>query len=711
MAKPEDKLLSADRALTDPDEDQLDYSSFAEHIAKIICNMKPHDGFVIAVYGPWGSGKTTLLNFVTHHLSHANENEKPIIVNFNPWWFSGHEDLAMRFFYQLQAVLSKGKFSMSDLTKQIADFADTLSDIPIPYASTGKVISKLIRARPKDVNELKNNIARSLKEQDKKILVTIDDIDRLTPEEIRQIFRVVKAIADFPNIIYLMTFDKNIAINALSEPNGLSGEEYLEKIVQLPLELPPPDEASFRSMFFGRLNKIIGDAPEEEFDKAYWTEIYWRGLDRLISTPRDITRLTNTLSITYPLVKGEINPVDFIALESIKVFCPMAYYLIQNESRMFIGIIDEYGLRSPSLEDHKKFFDLSLDKIDNKIREPIKHLLSLMFPKLRKIYSKDIHITTEQSECRKQLRICSPDIFPFYFRLTVPKGSISTAEMSSILAVAADSKTFSSKLAELTTKKRPDGTTMAKAFIDRLGDYVDKKISIEEIPPIAKALFEIGDRLLLPEDEPQRGLELSTDAKIRFLMRDLLSRLTRESRSVLLKQALLEGHAITIIVEFVRMLDIEHGRYDGDRILPEEHRLVSEDCLTELEDIAVKKVNEAAKNGSLLHASLLPFILYNWQNWRKEEVVDWIHHIITDDKDLIAFLEKFVAKSYTNIGIKYFLDPDSLKPFIDPAQIIDRIRKISEQEDLTENQRAAINQFIRGYELRLQGKSPSWFAE
>jgi predicted KAP-like P-loop ATPase len=448
--------LSADRALTEPDEDELGYSSFAEYIAKIIYNMEPYECFVIAIYGPWGSGKTTLLNFVTHHLSHAKENEQPVIVHFNPWWFSGHEDLTMRFFYQLQAILSKEKFSMSDLTKQIADFADILSDIPIPYASTGKTVSKLIRARQKDVNGMKNNIAKLLKEHDKKILVTIDDIDRLTPEEIRQVFRVVKAIADFPNIIYLMAFDKDIAIKALSEQNGLSGEEYLEKIVQLPLELPPPDEASFRSMFFEKLNKIIGDTTEKEFDKAYWAEIYWKGLDRLISTPRDITRLTNTLSITYPLVKSEVNPIDFIALESIKIFCPMVYSLIQTDSRMFIGIIDTYGLRGPSLEENKKFYEITLDKIDGKIKEPIKNLLDLMFPKLRRIYSKDTYNYTEQFECRKQLRICSPDIFPIYFRLTIPKGSISTAEMSSILAIAADSKTFGLKLVELTTQKRPD---------------------------------------------------------------------------------------------------------------------------------------------------------------------------------------------------------------------------------------------------------------
>jgi predicted KAP-like P-loop ATPase len=284
-------------------------------------------------------------------------------------------------------------------------------------------------------------------------------------------------------------------------------------------------------------------------------------------------------------------------------------------------------------------------------------------------------------------------------------------EMGLILAFAGDSKLFGSKLLDLTTIKRPDGTTMAKAFIDRLRDYTDKKILLEEIPTITRALFEIGDKLLVPEDEPQVGLELSSDAKLRFLIRDLLSRLDKKTRSDLLKQAIFEGHAVTIIVEFVKMLDYEHGRFDESRVLSEETRLVGEDRLDEFEDMAVEKVNDASKNGYLLNAKNLPFILYCWHNWRKEQVVDWIQQIATDDNNLVTFLEKFVAKSYTNLGIKYFLDPDSIKLFIDPAQIIDRIRTISEKEDLNEAQRAAINYFIHGYELKQQGKSPSWFAE
>jgi predicted KAP-like P-loop ATPase len=91
--------------LIDPNDDRLGYAPFAKNLANSICQMSPPDGFVMAVYGPWGSGKSTLLNFIVHYLEQKPESEQPIIVPFNPWWFSGQEDLTKRFFGQLQAVL------------------------------------------------------------------------------------------------------------------------------------------------------------------------------------------------------------------------------------------------------------------------------------------------------------------------------------------------------------------------------------------------------------------------------------------------------------------------------------------------------------------------------------------------------------------------------------------------------------------------------
>ena len=96
---------SADNALIEPKQDRLGYAPFAKHLADSICQMNFPEGFVIAVYGSSGFGKSTLLNFLTYYLKQKPESDQPIIVPFNPWLFSGGEDITRRFIGQLQTVL------------------------------------------------------------------------------------------------------------------------------------------------------------------------------------------------------------------------------------------------------------------------------------------------------------------------------------------------------------------------------------------------------------------------------------------------------------------------------------------------------------------------------------------------------------------------------------------------------------------------------
>ncbi|MBC1217949.1 AAA family ATPase, partial (plasmid) [Trichormus variabilis ARAD] len=318
-------ILSADKPLSDPKDDKLGYAPFAKNLAESICKMSPPDGLVIAVYAPWGLGKSTLLNFIIHYLKQKPEQEQPIIVQYNPWWFSGQEDLTKSFFEQLSGVLYEKWQSLGRKFKnQIESFAERVSTVPglwtKGFAATVKTVIS-----PKDIHKLKQEIEETLKKQQKRILVVIDDIDRLTAEEIRQLFRVIKAVANFPNVVYLLLFDKEVVIKALEEIQKINGEVYLEKIVQVSFELPLPDRIQLSRLFDSQLNKIISGTPEELFDQKYWLEIYWQGIEHFITTPRSILRLANTLMVTYPGVKGEVNFVDFVAIETIRLFYPTVY--------------------------------------------------------------------------------------------------------------------------------------------------------------------------------------------------------------------------------------------------------------------------------------------------------------------------------------------------------------------------------------------------
>jgi predicted KAP-like P-loop ATPase len=607
--------LSADKPLTDPQEDQLGYALFARHLAFSLTKMVPAEGFVVAIYGPWGSGKTTLLNFLFHYFKEAPPDEQPIIVPFNPWWFSGHEKLAKHFFDQLQASLATSDGDLAALQGKIAEFADMVSELPasihIPYISIGKIAVEFtpMKSSVKNVIKLKMEIAEELRRQPRRIFVTVDDIDRLSPEEIRQLFGVIKSVADFPNVVYLLTFDKKVVIEALRESQGISGESYLEKIVQFPFELPLPDRSSLSRLLFARLESIMAGTPQGLFDQTYWGNVYIRGIEHFISTPRKINLLTNTLSVTYPAVQGEVNPVDFIGIETLRIFCPEAYNMVRTYPEKFTG--REWV--ASKIEQLRIFQESWITQIVEENREAVRGLLSQLFPKLGEMWGDLGFEPPNESTWRKRLRICSPDIFPIFFHLALPLGDISNAEIMVILSLADNPQEFSARLLELAAQARPDGFTRLHAFLDRVMDYTGKEIPVESIPSIFLSLFDVGDQFIQPEDEGSGKLPIGNDQRVTQIILQLLRRLPWDSRSEALRQAITKGRAVFLCAKIVGELDKLSDK-QADKEHPKREALIRHSDQVGLAALVIAKLRDAARDNSLLTCPKLPHLLSMWKD-------------------------------------------------------------------------------------------------
>ena len=201
--------------------------------------------------------------------------------------------------------------------------------VPAVGAGIEQLGTELKQQGVKTLTEAKLAIEDKLRRIPSKILVIIDDLDRLTADEIRQMFRLIKAVANFSNIVYVLAFDKEIVTKALNTEQA-SGEDYLAKIVQIAFELPLPDREALRKMLDGRLEKILGSEP---FDKNEWSRAYGRssdGISHFMKTPRNVVQLTNYLSLSYPSVRGEVNAIDFVTIETLRVHCSSVYDLIRR---------------------------------------------------------------------------------------------------------------------------------------------------------------------------------------------------------------------------------------------------------------------------------------------------------------------------------------------------------------------------------------------
>jgi predicted KAP-like P-loop ATPase len=105
--------------------------------------------------------------------------------------------------------------------------------------------------------ELKDNINSELKKLDKIFLIVIDDLDRLLDKELMLILQLIKGVADFNNIIYLISYDKNVVSNSIETFKREKGSDYLDKIVQLPITIPKISNTTIFNVLSQKIDEII----------------------------------------------------------------------------------------------------------------------------------------------------------------------------------------------------------------------------------------------------------------------------------------------------------------------------------------------------------------------------------------------------------------------------------------------------------------------
>lgn len=702
--------LSADRPSSNPQDDLFGHAPFAESLANSICRYPGNDGLVLALYGPWGAGKSTVLSYVRHFLEQRPESEQPVIVTFNPWWFSGQENLARAFLGQLQAVLPTKSEKFKKLGDLLGDFAEGVGGLIDLSGMTGgaagmigKVIGMITKRKPRDVPALKSEISKILREAEKRILVVIDDIDRLTPEETRQLFTVIKALADFPNVVYLLAFDREVAAQAIEQQSGMSGERYLEKIIQVPFELPPVDRVALRAALFMRLDEVLGDTSDGLFDQSYWANAFHDGIDPLIQVPRDVVRFTNTLSVTYPAVRGEINPVDFIALEALRVFLPSLYDIIRTNQDKFSGHSrdNRYDGDKRAIE---SFHEQWAQALPERLRSSTRDLLERIFPKIGQMgYGADW-----LTQWRRSLRACHPDVFSTYFRMTVPPGAVRRSEMLTLLNLAEAPAALGDALVQATSVKRPDGLSKARALLERLMDYVEKDIADEHIPVFISVLLDIGDSLVLDSDE-RGSFDFGNESRVTRVVYHLLKRVDRTQRHTLLKTVIDQGRALGVQRYLIAALsdevqkEVENG----------EEALVDAATLDDLKACWLNGLKTKLSQSELLAHSQLGRLLAAWCLWGDPaEAKAWCDAATSSNDGLLTFLTKFCSHTRSQtlgdwaVRLHPRLNPTWLERYIDTSVCALRLIDLRQAGVVPDTARESVDQFLREFEMLKAGKNP-----
>jgi len=698
--------LSPDRALTDPAEDRLGYAPFSKQLASGILRGCPADGLVVAVYGEWGTGKSTALNFILHYLEQDPEGEAPVVVRFNPWWFAGQEDLVRRFFDQFEATLFKAKAGRRKLRKKVAAFSEALASVPIPYVASGAKAVKSMLSENADIVALKAELTQELAREATRIIVVVDDIDRLAADEIRQLFQVIKAVADFPNVIYLLAFDREAVAKALDSTASTRGADYLEKIVQVQFDLPSADRSQLQALLFERLDRLIGENDAGSFDQERWVNIYFDGIDPLIEKPRDVVRLTNALSVTYPALAGDVDVVDLIAIETLRLFCPRAYDVIRSNHSMFTGIGEH-----EDKEAQRKFHNTWLNQIAER-REAVQTLVRKSFPRLESVWSNTIHGRPALKQWRKRLRVCSPEFFSTYFRFSLPDGEVPANEIRAILNAETTGTQLAERLRQLATQSRPDGHSRATSLLMRLSDQIDRNVPRDTLVRILLALFAAGDDVIAHGKLGAEPFDPGEDVRIGWVVQAILKRLTREERSVTLKRAFVDGQSLVTLARELAYLGRQHGKWGAEEI-PEPERYIDAQTLEDLEQRLRTRVEAAGADGTIWLSARPQRLLEVWLMLGEPQAMrEALAVHLRDDKALLDFLRGFIRRQRRRfvteraVRVKLHLDPQDLADYVDVGQIAARVDALLAGAALTPEQREELEAFARGKKARDAGSDP-----
>ncbi|MEY8350929.1 P-loop NTPase fold protein [Bacillus cereus] len=236
--------------LSNIESDKLHFSTKSNEIAKFIESVPNTIPYAISINGSWGSGKSTMLNFIEGELNTGVCK----VVRFNPWMINNKEELILHLFEEIYDCIDQGatnakeKFKnyalkiASPLAKLTALAVSASQGVPTPFITplvnvagditkeTGDAIfNKPLSKRKKElINELKMMFV----ENGQKIVVMIDEVDRLFPDEIVNIFQLIKSTLDLPGLLFIVAMDENAVCDALESKGIKNSSIYLQKIFQ-----------------------------------------------------------------------------------------------------------------------------------------------------------------------------------------------------------------------------------------------------------------------------------------------------------------------------------------------------------------------------------------------------------------------------------------------------------------------------------------------
>ena len=621
--------LSDDAPKSTRSEDQLGHAAFAERVASVIATVDAPNGYVLGLHGAWGSGKSTTLNFIVECIDEHNgvDPENQVVhVDFRPWLITGHQDLIGAFLKVLSEKVSSRKSRRRRRFRKGAQWANETnavgSIIKVGTAWTdvsgglgssvaGNIVSKSLRpllsrlsATP-SLQAAHEEMTDRLRELNTRLLVTVDDIDRLDTSEIRCVMQMVKSVGRLPNVVYLLCYDRAIVRRALGEPTGPARPSFAEKIVQQELELPVPHRSQLLKLLDKETEFLVGGTEQT----ARWEHIVRDGARRWIRTPRDVVRLANALKFSWSALEGEIDPQDLFAMEGIRLFDPEVFeWIRENRSLLFA----EGRFLVASEGDRKAALDRLKQAIPDRVQAEVLDLVAALFPQLSEALLETPQAWTEErADWVTRRGVGSEAGYDAYFGLGPSSDAVPLHELL-VLISTADASAVEESLRRYLHRTSRVGTPIIGDLLEEIYLRYHGQHAAKPTQAMLDALLAVGEELIRSDLQSSGIFDANPRAELHLIIGRMLDIWGAEEGGKRLIEAFLKAHSPALLADIFEARGVELGVFESSSSRNDPR--VSEADFEELGGILRGKIRLAERDGTLSDAPFFFGIVRTWKH-------------------------------------------------------------------------------------------------
>jgi predicted KAP-like P-loop ATPase len=664
-------VIEADRPQTDPANDRFRRLPFARSIANIISTRSDPESLVIGVTGVWGEGKTTVLHFIASELRARGIT----VLWFNPWRFGSDDALLRTFFFALTKAIEKnigsarkivGKLLrdyvsavVPPVTVELSEPSGTRTSVKLHPGEAAKNLGE--KMLTDDIEELKAKVEKALRDRRIRIVVLMDDIDRLDNDEVMSLFRLVKLSADFPYVTYVLAYDEPTVASALALKYGggktQDGERFLEKIIQLPLPIPKAPEGALRAYWSELMDPITESLGVQLNELEKGKLIFQLGnLEAGLQTPRGAKRYANAAAFSLPMLYGEVNTVDVLLLDGIRILFPTVFDAIRTNPEAFVGSMRvdvlegvQAGLENmgPAQERKQRTEELLADAtagLGAAGAHYVRELLAFLFPRIAG--------RTDPS-AEKYQHVSVRKYFYRYLNYTVPSGDVADRQLQAFLAGAS----------ELPAEELDD---QVKELIDRAGAEnlvweLKKRLADVTARSAGKVALALARR---GPDYPRTHFIGPSQLASRLIAQLIGMISNKAERFATIQTIVRDVSPVAFAAECHRAVTSEdaksalsvHGQRRLNKCLSDRIR-----CLIHKESI------------SGLNPMDVPLLLALWSQWGSRHETDaYLKGTFKDGKAAVELLKLYFHGSYRFAGESF----ENLKRVVSPDAVYKAIRKV-----------------------------------